>query len=301
MDPTTLKIFCVVADELNMTRAAQRLSRAQSNVTTRIQQLERSLDATLFVRQGKMLSLSEQGETFLPYARALVATAEEARQAVHPGTPRGPLRIGSMESTAASRLPPVLAAFNRRWPEVSLKVRTGASRPLVSALADRALDAALVALPLWPGDMSSYDAASLRMAGRAVFQETLMLVRPAGARERTLSLAAFPEGCSYRAAAQHWFASSRRAGGAGLDIQDVPSYHAMLACVASGGCFSVMPASMLALLSVPQGVETAPLYSISTWLLWREGFRSAALRAFEAALGADDTAAPGAPAERLGL
>ncbi|MDI7047178.1 LysR family transcriptional regulator, partial [Escherichia coli] len=94
MDLESLNIFCIVAAELSITRAAGRLGRVQSNVTTRIQQLEADVGVELFVRSGKRLSLSTAGERFLDYARRLLALEEEARNVVTGGLDGGVLRMG---------------------------------------------------------------------------------------------------------------------------------------------------------------------------------------------------------------
>ncbi|MDR5650933.1 LysR family transcriptional regulator, partial [Staphylococcus nepalensis] len=57
MNSESLKIFCMVAEELSITRAAMRLGRVPSNITTRIQQLESDLGEPLFIRQGKQMQL----------------------------------------------------------------------------------------------------------------------------------------------------------------------------------------------------------------------------------------------------
>ncbi len=76
------------------------------------------------------MTLTREGETFLAYANRLTALALEARQAVRPVAPSGTLRVGAMESTAASRLPAALSQFSQMWPDVSLRLTLGASRDL---------------------------------------------------------------------------------------------------------------------------------------------------------------------------
>lgn len=125
MDLSSLEIFRAVAHEASVTRAAQQLQRAQSNVTTRIRQLEEDLGVELFLRDGKRMSLTERGSEFLAYAEQLLALADEARQSMHPAEPGGRLRLGSMESTAASRLPALLASYHKACPRVALEVSTG--------------------------------------------------------------------------------------------------------------------------------------------------------------------------------
>src|SRR5476649_1212436 len=100
LDLASLEIFCAVAAEHSVTKAARRLERVQSNVTTRIQQLEEELDTALFLRDGKRMTLTPEGERLLAYAEQLLSLSEEARQAMRPQQPNGRLRIGAMESTA---------------------------------------------------------------------------------------------------------------------------------------------------------------------------------------------------------
>ena len=143
MDLTALDIFRTVAAEGSVTRAAERLQRAQSNVTTRVRQLEADLGVALFLREGKRMALTPEGLVLQDYAQRLLALAEEARQALHPGQPAGRLRLGSMESTAASRLPAPLARLHGQWPDIALELCTGASQVLLDKLRAHALDAVL--------------------------------------------------------------------------------------------------------------------------------------------------------------
>ena len=147
MEMESLTIFCAVASELSVTQAAARLGRAPSSVTTRIQQLEADIGAQLFVRTNKRMALTAAGERFLEYAQRLLALAEEARHVVTGGREGGTLRVGSMESTAASRLPALLAAYHARFPATRLALSTGPSRPLIEQVRTGLLDCAFVALP----------------------------------------------------------------------------------------------------------------------------------------------------------
>lgn len=130
MNHSTLQIFIQVADTQSVTLAAKRLGRAQSNITTRIQQLEEELVVELFVRGNKKMVLSPAGVQFLSYARRILSLAEEAKQALHPTTPGGSLRLGAMEATAASRLPPLLTRFQQQCPQVDVTLSTRPTRQL---------------------------------------------------------------------------------------------------------------------------------------------------------------------------
>ncbi|MEO0980827.1 MAG: LysR family transcriptional regulator, partial [Pseudomonadota bacterium] len=78
MDLGDLKIFVAVVREGGITRAAEKLHRVQSNVTTRIRQLEDKLKTGLFERSGKRIVLTPAGRTLLDYADRLLSLAREA-------------------------------------------------------------------------------------------------------------------------------------------------------------------------------------------------------------------------------
>ena len=114
MDLADLVIFKAVAEEGGIVKAARKLHRVQSGITSRIQQLEASIDTQLFVRSKQRLHLSPAGKVLLTYAGKLLNLAEEARNAVVDGPPRGVLKLGALESTTASRLPAKRSAPARR-------------------------------------------------------------------------------------------------------------------------------------------------------------------------------------------
>src|SRR5262249_45406941 len=148
MDLADLHIFRSVVQAGGITRAAEKLNRVQSNVTTRVRQLETELGVDLFLREGKRLHLSSAGKLLLDYADRLLDLAEEAREAVHDAKPRGLLRLGTGESTAAMRLPVPMNEYLRRYPEVTLELRTGNTRELAGLALTGELDAALLSEPV---------------------------------------------------------------------------------------------------------------------------------------------------------
>lgn len=288
MDLSSLSIFRAVALEQSVTRAAQSLQRAQSNVTTRIQQLEEDLGTALFLREGKRMVLTDQGQDFLAYAEQLLALADEARQAMHPQQPAGTLRLGSMESTAAARLPRPLAHFHRSYPQVTLEVSTGPSQPLLDKVLARRLDCALIAQPHnWQQGAWQAEELPSGVTAEAVFREELLLLLPAdhppvsaAGDIQIRTLAAFSQGCSYRHIALNWLT----AGGAPPRVQEVGSYHAILACVAAGSCIGVAPRTLLELLREPPKLRSVSLLSLDTLLIRREGYATAAFEQLRAAL-----------------
>ncbi len=297
MDLAALDIFRTVALEGSVTRAAERLGRVQSNVTTRVQQLEEQLGATLFLREGRRMVLTPAGELLCGYADRLLALAEEARQALHPSEPSGRLRLGAMESTAAARLPHPLAQLHAQWPGLAVELSTAPSRQLVEQVLAHAIDCALVA---WPPPGLDPQAP---VEHSVVFSEALLLALPTDhppVREpedlQLDTLAAFGNGCTYRRVGEAWM---QRRNGTPPEVLELASYHAILACVATGRCAAVVPQSVIDLMREPPALRMVPLASCNTVLVHRRGYASPALTALRAALVAlpvPPAPAPAAPA-----
>lgn len=281
MDLLSLSIFRSVAKEGGVTRAAEALGRAPSNVTTRMQQLEAEIGVMLFVRENRRMTLTREGETFLDYSCRILELAEEAQQVVNPAGPMGTLRIGSMESTVATRLSPSLAAFSQAWPRVTIDLSTAPTRQLLEALKSYNLDCAFVAIPddKWLIDPEEFETTP-------VFHEELMVLLPPGHpplknKQEIIprSLAAFAPGCTYRKIAEEWI-SKARSNISGFQVQEVKSYHAMIACTAAGSCFSILPRSVLQLFPDSLGFTTLSLMTVETHLAVRSGFSTPAYREF---------------------
>ena len=106
MELSDLLTFSTVARLGGITRAADELNTVQSNVTQRVKALEAEIGTALFERHSRGMTLTGAGRRLLPYAQRMAALSREALLAARDdGEPKGPLAIGSMETTAAVRLP----------------------------------------------------------------------------------------------------------------------------------------------------------------------------------------------------
>src|ERR1700677_2741621 len=135
MEVRQLQTFCVISEELNFTRTAERVHTVQSNVTSQIKALEAELGSPLFDRLAKRVVLTEAGHRFLPFAEKALAAMEQGYRAVKFGTePAGPLHIGAPESVLTYRLPEVLKLFRKRYPKVYLSFHPDSQERLATAL-----------------------------------------------------------------------------------------------------------------------------------------------------------------------
>ena len=113
MELRHLEYFVAVAEELSFTRASGRLHVVQSGVSSAIRALEHELDVVLFDRDRHRVALTDAGRVLLPEARATLAAAQAARDAIHEARAglRGTLTIGTMQSTGRLDLPVLLGQF----------------------------------------------------------------------------------------------------------------------------------------------------------------------------------------------
>ncbi len=283
MNLDDLHIFRCVVREGGVTRAADLLHRVPSNVTTRIKQFEDRLGVALFRRQGRSLTLTEAGRTLLGHAEKLLQMADLAEQEMRSGVVRGVLRLGSLESAAGARLPPILSAFHGQFPDVTIELQTGSTRVMLQQLARFEIEAAFVSEPFERGSLSSLP----------VFEEELVLITGRGAPLNGRTVVAFPHGCSYRQRLIEWMAEE---GLSPERILEMSSYHAIVACVAAGTGAAIVPAGVLDLAVMGTAVARHPLpphlRTSRTHLVW-SGEASPALVSLTALLPRLETA-PGA-------
>lgn len=145
MDLRQLTFFVAVAEELNFSRAADRMAIAQPALSRQIQQLEESLGVQLFKRDKRNVALTAAGAYLLPQARQLrltVADITEQTRRIDQGL-TGTLRIGHPGSAMYSILPDALAALRTRYPDVTTSLSETAEEQLLDDLLHHRIDVAL--------------------------------------------------------------------------------------------------------------------------------------------------------------
>jgi DNA-binding transcriptional LysR family regulator len=151
MELRHLATFVAVAEEGSFTRASARLHVVQSAVSAGVRTLERQLGAALFDRTTHRVQLTDAGCALLPEARATLAAARGAREAVDAvrGGLRGTVTLGIMQTGAAGTIgiAALLASFRADHPDVELRARQGHSAEMAVQVRDGGLDFAFLALP----------------------------------------------------------------------------------------------------------------------------------------------------------
>ncbi len=152
MDLHTFRIFLDVAELGSFSQAGDKLFLTQPAVSKRIAALEDSLGARLFDRIGRRAQLTEAGCELLPRARRLLEEMADIRRSIGnlSGRISGSLAMGTSHHIGLHRLPPVLKAFTRRFPEVDLDIRFLDSESACQAVERGILELGVVTLPLRP-------------------------------------------------------------------------------------------------------------------------------------------------------
>ncbi|SNR84481.1 LysR family transcriptional regulator [Puniceibacterium sediminis] len=147
MDTDTLRLFVAAAERLNISAAGRGLGLAPAMASARLAKLEHELGAELLHRTTRKVSLSQEGEAFLPYAREILAQAEAGRSVLglNAAEPSGTLRFAAPSSFAQLHVMPLLPEFHVAYPKITLDLRLSDTR---FDLIEGSFDLALRSAPL---------------------------------------------------------------------------------------------------------------------------------------------------------
>jgi DNA-binding transcriptional LysR family regulator len=280
MDAADLRIFEAVARLSSMSRAAAELHTVQSNVTARVRLLEEELGTALFQRSSRGVVLTPAGRRLLPFAARVRQLLDDARRAVDDdGTPRGPLTVGSLETTAAVRLSPVLASYVAAYPEVDLVLTTGTTCELIDAVLEHRVEGAFVCGPVSHAELDA----------ETIFSEELVVVTSPAVpalddlvKKGDLRIVVLRAGCSYRERLEAVLAAR---GVVGVRRLEFGTIDGILGCVGAGLGITLLPRSIVAPVSRARRVAIHELPDHerrveTVFIRRRDAFVSSALAAF---------------------
>lgn len=219
-----LRSFVTGVELGSFARAAERLNRSTSAVSTHLRRLEEQAGAALFRKQGRGLELTAAGETLLGYARRILDLNDEAASGIAGQGTGGRLRIGLQHDFAATIFRDVLARFCRTRPQLQLVARVGRNEELVEQVRKGACDLALA----WsvPADgLVKTDLGQVRMQwlGSRVAETS-----PSSA-DMPLPLIAYDSACAFRASALDALAKAERPWHIVAESPDLQCIHAATA------------------------------------------------------------------------
>ncbi|MCQ2567280.1 MAG: LysR family transcriptional regulator [Mogibacterium sp.] len=149
MDFKSLTYFITVAEELNFTKAAEKLCMSQPPLSNQIKALERELDTVLFIRGGRFLQLTEAGKLYYRHAKEILALANKASsevRALGKGM-TGKISIGLVEGSAPNIASKWIESFMQLYPGISFKIVDGNSDELIDKLRSGLINLAVITNP----------------------------------------------------------------------------------------------------------------------------------------------------------
>jgi DNA-binding transcriptional LysR family regulator len=243
MELSDLVTFSTVARTGGVTRAAEELNTVQSNITQRVKALENEIGTPLFERHSRGMTLTGAGRRLLPYAQRMAALSREAMLAARDdGEPKGPLAIGSMETTAAVRLPSLLAQFHRLFPAVQLTLRTAPTADLVAGVLDGTFDGAFVAGPIDHAELTATTAFKEELVLVTARRWTSLAALRAGTPESGPTALVFRTGCTYRQRLEHVLAGFGWPSAARFELGTLDG---MIGCVAADMGVTLLPRAVV--------------------------------------------------------
>lgn len=286
MELSDLVTFSTVARTGGITRAADELNTVQSNVTQRVKALEAEIGVPLFERHSRGMTLTGAGRRLLPYAQRMAALSHEAVLAARDdGEPRGPLAIGSMETTAAVRLPSLLAEFHRRYAAVQLSLRTAPTADLVTAVLDSALDGAFVAGPIEHAELTAVTAFSEDLVLVTARRWRSLAALRAGTPESGPTALVFRTGCTYRQRLEQVFTEFGWPSAARFEFGTLDG---MIGCAAADMGVTLLPRAVVERGDLKGDIRihalNASLSRVDTVFIQRRAHQSSALREFVSCL-----------------
>lgn len=149
MDLRTLRYFTVVAEELNITHAAERLCMSQPPLSNQMKALEEELGVKLFIRGKRQLQLTDAGRLLLLRATQILDMTEKAQHEVMSleGGMSGTINLGIVEGRAPFLIARWIAGFNEEFPNVKYSMWNGSSDDVLDRLRQGLVDLAVIAAP----------------------------------------------------------------------------------------------------------------------------------------------------------
>lgn len=149
MDLRNLKYFIMVAEELNITRAAARLHMSQPPLSAQIKALETELGTELFIRGKRQLQMTESGQLLYRRAKEILSLEEKTRAEIYASGEgmRGTISIGLVEGMAPNIAADWLSGFTKKYPNIKFRIIDGNSDELLDKLRSGIISLAVITSP----------------------------------------------------------------------------------------------------------------------------------------------------------
>lgn len=235
MESLDLRIFKEVAYTQSISKAAENMGYVQSNITAHIKKLESELNASLFVRHSKGVSLTKEGEALLVRAEQILALMDQTLTSFQK-TPET-LRIGTTQTLAGYLIPKCIQAYQHQYPQMSFSIKTHRQEELEYLLAHEQLDCVITNRSFaFSGAQKIYQV-----------KENLVFIAPVSC-QTLADLKNYPlivnhvESCPYRTILLNWWQSHQENPPILLELDTV---EAIMQTISIEGGISLLPKKLI--------------------------------------------------------
>lgn len=231
MDSNLLKVFITVTNKKSISLAAKELGCAQSNVTSRIKQLEKNLGFSLFHRVPKGVILTKEGEKLFPHAREIVHKVDKTILLMQNQEHNKKLIVGSTDCNAAVRISSFLMKLHEDYPNLQLELLTGTTRSVTQMIMDYKVDVAFIS-----GEPKNDELMVLKK-----YEEEIAILEPKNFKTPNVILS-FKEGCTYDEFLKNYYIQKGEVIDKSLAFG---SLETILACVKAGMGKTLLPTNLV--------------------------------------------------------
>jgi len=231
MDSNLLKVFVAVANNKSVSLGAKELGFAQSNVTSRIKQLEKSLGFSLFHRVPKGVILNQEGEKLYKHAVEIVKKVSDAIEDMQNIHHHKKLIVGSTDCNAAVRISSFLMQLHEDYPDIQLELLTGTTRDITQMIVNYQVDIAFIS-----GEPQDDELMILQK-----YEEEIAILE--SKKENTPNvILSFKEGCAYDEFLKNYYKTQA------IQVEKSLSFGSLetiLACVKAGMGKTLLPTNLV--------------------------------------------------------
>lgn len=262
MDLNLLKVFVSVANNKSISLASNELKCTQSNVTSRVKQLEKILTLELFHRVPKGVILTKSGEKFYPQAIELIHKMENCISSLTNENEINSLKIGSTDCNAVVRISPFLLKLHEDFPQMQLELFTGTTKSVTQLILDYKVDIAFIS-----GEPKNDSLMVLKK-----YEEEIAILEPQGDNTPNVTLT-FKEGCIYDEFLKNYYKQKNIYVEKSLSFG---SLETILSCIKVGMGKSLLPTSIVKKMGYDKDIKITVLpkkeANIPTCLVCRKDY-----------------------------
>ena len=255
MDIKDLRYVKAIIEQGSMSKAAEELYTTQSNVTQRIKKLESTLNVELFSRKTNGTVATQAAINLMPYLSTIEQTLIDARYSIKTSLNKNVIKLGILETIAASKLPQIIRNINEIAPDITFNIFSESHSVIVDKLKNQEIDLAILIK----------DTTHPLIDSEVLTDEKLVIVTKNSNEnfmdeikdKNNVNIIVFRRGCHFRSTLEDFLLEKNNVDS--ITCHEFTSIEAIVSCVSLGLGISVLPISFVKKYLKEYNLSTHPL------------------------------------------